>query len=308
MQLPLESVPNVSEGRDPRGRSTRSGPRSHGTRDAARRPHRRRPQPLGVHARRRRAAARRRADRRHRVRARADRPAHATPARIRGSAPPTSCRSCRFVPRTWSARVRRRSSSPARIGDELGLPRLPLRRARARPRACVLPARRDRRSCSAGSTRARSRRTSGRRELDPAAGGVIVGARRPLIAFNVNLVGANVEAAQAIARVIRERDGGFPGRARARARAAGGGSRAGEHERRGLGGQSRCTRSSRRSSARRRRRASRSRARSSSGSMPAGAAAAAAGADLAHRRLRRVAAARAAPARRRRLAEPTRRL
>src|SRR5437660_368066 len=27
--------------------------------------------------------------------------------------------------------------------------------------------------------------------LDPAAGGVIVGARRPLIAFNVNLVGAN---------------------------------------------------------------------------------------------------------------------
>jgi glutamate formiminotransferase / 5-formyltetrahydrofolate cyclo-ligase len=47
--------------------------------------------------------------------------------------------------------------------------------------------------------------------LDPSAGGVIVGARRPLIAFNVNLVGANVEAAQAIARVIRERDGGFSG-------------------------------------------------------------------------------------------------
>ena len=47
--------------------------------------------------------------------------------------------------------------------------------------------------------------------LDPAAGGVIVGARRPLIAFNVNLAGANVEAAQAIARVIREREGGFPG-------------------------------------------------------------------------------------------------
>lgn len=47
--------------------------------------------------------------------------------------------------------------------------------------------------------------------LHPSAGGVIVGARRPLIAFNVNLVGANVEAAQAIARAIRERDGGFPG-------------------------------------------------------------------------------------------------
>src|SRR4051812_9606473 len=51
----------------------------------------------------------------------------------------------------------------------------------------------------------------GPRRLDPAAGGVIVGARRPLIAFNVNLVGANVEAAREIARVVRERGGGFPG-------------------------------------------------------------------------------------------------
>jgi glutamate formiminotransferase len=48
-------------------------------------------------------------------------------------------------------------------------------------------------------------------KLDPAAGGVIVGARRPLIAFNVNLVQADVEVAKAIARVVRERDGGFPG-------------------------------------------------------------------------------------------------
>ena len=47
--------------------------------------------------------------------------------------------------------------------------------------------------------------------LDPAAGGVIVGARRPLIAFNVNLVGATVETAHEIACVVRERDGGFPG-------------------------------------------------------------------------------------------------
>ena len=51
----------------------------------------------------------------------------------------------------------------------------------------------------------------GPKRLDPAAGGVIVGARRPLIAFNVNLAGANVEAAREIAAVIRERDGGFPG-------------------------------------------------------------------------------------------------
>jgi glutamate formiminotransferase len=51
----------------------------------------------------------------------------------------------------------------------------------------------------------------GPRRLDPSAGGVIVGARRPLIAFNVNLAGANVEAARQIAAVVRERGGGFPG-------------------------------------------------------------------------------------------------
>jgi glutamate formiminotransferase len=48
-------------------------------------------------------------------------------------------------------------------------------------------------------------------KLHPSAGGVIVGARRPLIAFNVDLVGADVEAAREIAKTIRERDGGFPG-------------------------------------------------------------------------------------------------
>jgi glutamate formiminotransferase / 5-formyltetrahydrofolate cyclo-ligase len=47
--------------------------------------------------------------------------------------------------------------------------------------------------------------------LDERAGGVVVGARRPLVAFNVNLRGATVEVAQEIASVVRERDGGFPG-------------------------------------------------------------------------------------------------
>jgi|SRR5579884_681243 len=47
--------------------------------------------------------------------------------------------------------------------------------------------------------------------LDPGAGGVIVGARRPLIAFNVNLAGADVAIAREIAAVIRESGGGFPG-------------------------------------------------------------------------------------------------
>jgi glutamate formiminotransferase len=47
--------------------------------------------------------------------------------------------------------------------------------------------------------------------LHPTAGGVVLGVRRPLIAFNVNLRSNDVEVAREIARVVRERDGGFPG-------------------------------------------------------------------------------------------------
>jgi glutamate formiminotransferase len=46
--------------------------------------------------------------------------------------------------------------------------------------------------------------------LHESAGGVIVGARRPLIAFNVNLRG-DLAAAKAVAAVVRETGGGFPG-------------------------------------------------------------------------------------------------
>jgi glutamate formiminotransferase / 5-formyltetrahydrofolate cyclo-ligase len=48
-------------------------------------------------------------------------------------------------------------------------------------------------------------------QLDPAAGAVLVGARRPLIAFNVNLRSDDVEVARAIAGAVRETGGGFPG-------------------------------------------------------------------------------------------------
>ena len=47
--------------------------------------------------------------------------------------------------------------------------------------------------------------------LHPSAGGVVLGVRRPLIAFNVNLRADDVEIARDIARLVRERDGGFPG-------------------------------------------------------------------------------------------------
>lgn len=50
----------------------------------------------------------------------------------------------------------------------------------------------------------------GPRQLHPTAGAVAVGARMPLIAFNVNLKSTDVEAAKAIAKKIRASSGGLP--------------------------------------------------------------------------------------------------
>jgi glutamate formiminotransferase/glutamate formiminotransferase/formiminotetrahydrofolate cyclodeaminase len=52
---------------------------------------------------------------------------------------------------------------------------------------------------------------SGPAQLDPGAGCVLVGARKPLIALNVNLATDDLEVAQEIAAVIRETGGGLPG-------------------------------------------------------------------------------------------------
>ena len=51
----------------------------------------------------------------------------------------------------------------------------------------------------------------GPRELDPRKGAVAVGARPFLVAFNAYLDTDDVEVARAIAREVRERDGGLPG-------------------------------------------------------------------------------------------------
>ena len=51
----------------------------------------------------------------------------------------------------------------------------------------------------------------GPKRLHETAGGILVGVRRPLVAFNVNLRSDDVDAARALARLVRERDGGFPG-------------------------------------------------------------------------------------------------
>jgi len=47
--------------------------------------------------------------------------------------------------------------------------------------------------------------------LHETAGAVLVGARKPLIAFNVNLRGGSAGAAKEIAALVRETGGGFPG-------------------------------------------------------------------------------------------------
>jgi glutamate formiminotransferase/glutamate formiminotransferase/formiminotetrahydrofolate cyclodeaminase len=47
--------------------------------------------------------------------------------------------------------------------------------------------------------------------LDPAAGCVLVGARSPLVAFNVNLASTDLEVARAIAALVREDGTGFRG-------------------------------------------------------------------------------------------------
>ena len=47
--------------------------------------------------------------------------------------------------------------------------------------------------------------------LHPSAGGVLVGVRKPLVAFNVNLRSSDLSIAKEIAGLIRERDGGLPG-------------------------------------------------------------------------------------------------
>jgi glutamate formiminotransferase / 5-formyltetrahydrofolate cyclo-ligase len=49
----------------------------------------------------------------------------------------------------------------------------------------------------------------GEREIHPTAGVVAVGARMPLVAFNVNLDTGNIETAQAIARAVRNISGGL---------------------------------------------------------------------------------------------------
>ena len=157
--------------------------------------------------------ARRGARRRHRVRARAHRPA---PARRR---PSTRGRGGRRARRRRLARAARsgeagRAALADRVGAELGLPVFLYGELAPGVRPALLrrggPAELQRRIDAGELTPDR-----GPARLDPTAGCVLVGARRPLIAFNVNLATDDLRR-RAVDRGRRPRDGRRLPRASAR--------------------------------------------------------------------------------------------
>ena len=102
----------------------------------------------------------------------------------------------------------------ARLGAELGLP------VYFYEEAALVPARRNlaavrtggfERLLAAGALTGDLAPDTGPGRVHPTAGAVAVGARGRLLAFNVNLSTADVRIARAIAREIRERDGGMLG-------------------------------------------------------------------------------------------------
>jgi glutamate formiminotransferase / 5-formyltetrahydrofolate cyclo-ligase len=98
----------------------------------------------------------------------------------------------------------------ARVGDELGLPVFLYGESAAGRRPAFF---------RRGGPDELQRRVDagelapdfGPSRLDPAAGAVLVGARRPLVAFNVDLATDDVDVARAVAAGVRESSGGLPG-------------------------------------------------------------------------------------------------
>lgn len=100
-----------------------------------------------------------------------------------------------------------------RIGEELGIPVYLYAKAATRPDRVRLPdVRRGEYEDlkEAIKTDPDKKPDFGPSQLHPRAGATAVGARPPLIAFNVNLNTGDVKIARAIARKIRESSGGLP--------------------------------------------------------------------------------------------------
>ena len=134
----------------------------------------------------------------------------ATTGCTRGSVPWTWCRSCRSRRRTWSVPRRLRSRSPAGRARSLSLSVFLYAESGGGRRPAFF---------RQGGPEELQRRVDagelapdfGPVQLDAAAGAVLVGARRPLVAFNVDLETGELEAARAIAASVRESSGGLAG-------------------------------------------------------------------------------------------------
>ena len=232
--LPLEAVPNFSEGRD-RATIDAIGEALAGARAPARRPLGRGPQPLGLHARRRaRRSSSPRCSPASRARASGSTCA-GTRARTRASAPPTSSRSSRSGRPMPSARAPRLSSSRGGWGrsSRCRSSSTPTSRAGRGPAffrrggpARAAAAHRRRRARS-GLRPGAARRAGGRRPRRRASAADRL-QRQPRRRRPRRGAGGGAGRARARRRL--------PGSARARAPPAAGRARPGEPQRRGLAG------------------------------------------------------------------------
>ena len=98
-----------------------------------------------------------------------------------------------------------------RLWDELGLPSFLYEDSATRPE------RRNLATCRKGQFEGMAEKLLepdwapdfGERKIHPTAGIVAIGARMPLIAYNINLDTSDLEVAKKIAKAIRAKDGGF---------------------------------------------------------------------------------------------------
>jgi len=124
---------------------------------------------------------------------------------------------CPFVPlapRAMGVCVRTAHALGERVGRELGLPVYFYGEAARKSERRALPAvrRGGFEVLRAEIERDPARRPdAGPARLHPRAGAIAIGARGFLVAFNVNLESRDLALARAIARAIREADGGLPG-------------------------------------------------------------------------------------------------
>ena len=116
--------------------------------------------------------------------------ARSTRASIRGSAPSTWCRSCRFEGVTMADCVALAREVGAEVAARFGVP------VYLYEEAATTPARRNLEDIRRGEFEGLAakmaaagveRPTSGRRRPTPRAGATVIGARMPLIAYNINL-------------------------------------------------------------------------------------------------------------------------